>query len=341
MRPMRERPRRPRRPSRRVARAAAAVAVAVLGLVGAAGPRVSAEDAPGSSACVVPVFVDDDATLRAAYDGLRLGLEEASLPRACRRAPPTADEGGWATVAREVVAEGAPFVVAMGPVSCARVAAAPFAGPAGRLPCVYVDVALSAGRVVAPEPPRVPLPCAVVRAEVGFERVGRVLRDLLPGRPVPAVRFPWVAPSPVAVTLRAGLEAAAGVRLVDDPSVPPDVVLDAPGGGEGSEPFSASLARATSLRVPVVSLDRGRFGQGAAVVVVPDAPLLGRVAAEAARRLVGGEGRDEPLRLSTRATETWVDLEAAAAEGLDPPVPFLARADRLRRARPVPTEAGR
>lgn len=316
------------------------VVAAAWALLATAAPARGGD--PGSATgCVVPVFVDEDATLVKAYDGLRLGLEEANLPRACRKAPATDDAAGWALAAREARDAGAPFVVALGRGASAAVAATAFEGATGRLPCVYVDVAVSLGFAAFPDAPRRPAPHATVRSELPLERLARVVLDLLPGRPTPTVLLPWTkVPADVAALL-ARAEAVTGVRLSTDASVPPDVILDLPlGAGETREPFAALVARARSLRVPLLSMDRARFGEGAAVVVVPDAALLGRVAAEAARRAATAAPGDEPVRLVVRTTEVWVDLEAAAAEGLDPPLPFLARADRLRRARPTPAPAG-
>jgi len=332
----------PRSRSARARAALGAVVVAAsLGGPWSGAPAARGEDPGSATGCVVPVFVDDDATLVKAYDGLRLGLEEANLPRACRKRPATDDAKGWATAAAEVAAVKAPFVVALGRAASAAVAATAFPGPTGRLPCVYVDVAVSLGFAAFPDLPRRPAPFATVRAEIPLERVGRVVTDLLPGRPALTVLLPWSRVPPDVAAVLARAEATTGVRWSTDASVPPDVILDLPlDAGEVREPFAALLARARSLRVPLVSLDRGRFGEGAAVVVVPDAALVGRVVAEAARRVASAGPDDDPLRLVVRTTEVWVDLEAAAAEGLDPPLPFLARADRLRRARPSPAPTG-
>jgi hypothetical protein len=63
------------------------------------------------------------------------------------------------------------------------------------------------------------------------------------------------------------------------------------------------------------------------------------VAAEVSRRLTSGEGREAPLLLDARMTEVWVDLAESAAEGFEPPIPFLARADHLRRPPAAPAVA--
>jgi hypothetical protein len=173
-----------------------------------------------------------------------------------------------------------------------------------------------------------------VRAEVAVEGWAAVLRGLFPGRPHPMVLLPWSSESREAAALRRELGASAGfeARLPGEGGAPADAVLDwGPGVGETLEPFPSLVARAQSLGVPLLCGDRGRFGHGAAVVRVPDSALLGRVAAEAARRLRAGEGAGAPLRIAVRATEVWVDLEAADAEGFVPPLAFLAGVDRLRR----------
>jgi hypothetical protein len=64
------------------------------------------------------------------------------------------------------------------------------------------------------------------------------------------------------------------------------------------------------------------------------------MAAEAARRLRDGEGRLDALRVSMRSSEVWVDLDVLDRAGLSPPLPFLASADRLRRAGSVAPERG-
>src|SRR5262245_45826596 len=97
---------------------------------GALRSRAAAEDASEvGGACVVPVLLDDgDETLRKAYDGVRVGLEEANLPRACLRPPKTDDDAGWASLAAAIVSERRPFVVALGRRVGARLAATPLEG---------------------------------------------------------------------------------------------------------------------------------------------------------------------------------------------------------------------
>jgi len=329
------------RGSRGVRRAAALALALACGVTTA---RAEDADPAGSADCGVWAWRDEDETMRVAYDGLRLGLEEANLPRICRKQPSSPTPEAFAASVKEVLTSAPPFVAALGPVAGARLAAAPLPGKSGRLPAVYVDLAWTvAGRTVPP-PPSPPVPCAVVRAEVPAEAWGEVLRRLLPGRPKPSVLIPWTAEDATAAALRREFGRAAGIetRTLTEGGAGVDAILEwAPGRGETAEAFEAVVARARALRVPLLSADRGRFGRGAAVVLAPDAALLGRVAAEAARMLVAGEGRDVPLRRAVRATEVWVDLEAADAEGLAPPLPFLAAASRLRRpVAPAPAREG-
>jgi hypothetical protein len=329
--------------------AAAALLLALASSAPGFTPAARAEDPPreGSPACGIPAFVDeDDAGMRAAYDdGVRRGLEEANLPRVClRRRPDRDDAEGWAQVAREVSAEAPPLVFAIGRRSSERVAAAPFRRGAGRIPCVYVDAAPVVDGRATPADLRPPEPCAVVRAHVGMEAWGKLLRDLLPGRPVPTVLLPWASETKEASAWRASAGAAAKVafRTRRDGDAAVDAILHvAPGLGEAIEPFDAVLREAKTRQIPLLSGDRARFRAGAAVVLVPDHALLGRMAAEAGRRILAGEGSVEPLRLAVRTTRVWVDLDAADEEGLRPPLTFLAAADVLRRTPTTGSGEGR
>jgi hypothetical protein len=316
---------------------ATALACAAAVAVRVAPSSARAGDPEDPVPCDVPAFlVEDDAGLRAAYDGLRRGLEDASLPRVCRRAVDPDTPQAWAEAARALTAKKPPFVVAFGRKASERVAAAPFVDETTglRVPCVHVDVAVTIGGRDLPPIPDPPLPCAVVRAEVPFATWGAVVRALLPGRPQPTVLLAWKDETPAATALRREAAAAAGIdfRLAKDAPGPADAILDwAPGLGETPVPFAESLDRARSWNLPLLSADRGAFGRGAAVILTVDQALLGRTAAEAARRLHAGEGVSAPLRLAMHTAEVWVDLEAADTQGLRPPLAFLAGADRLRR----------
>src|SRR5262245_28802522 len=327
-----------------------AVLLLVAAALATAGRPARAEDPPreGSPDCLIPAFVDeDDAGMMFAYqDGVRRGLEEANLPRVCLRRPERDDAPGWERLAAKVSAEAPPLVFAFGRRSAARVRAAAFRRGTDRIPCVYVDAALVAGGRPSPADPDPPPPCAVVRAHVTLEAWGKALRDLLPARPQPAALLPWASETKEAAAWRHAAEEAAKVsfRTRKDGAAGADAILDvAPGLGEVLEPFDAVVREAKTLRLPLLSGDRARFRAGAAVVLVPDHALLGRVAAEAGRRIVAGEGDPVPLRLAVRTTRVWVDLDAADAEGLKPPLTFLAGADLLRRvpAAGSTPEAGR
>lgn len=324
-------------------RALSTAALAALAALGRAGLVRAGDEPEQGSACEVPAFLeDDDAAFLAAYDGLRRGLEEAQLPRVCRRRVAPDEPAAWERVARDVSAKGAAFVVVFGRAYGARAAAAPFLRPdgGGRIPCVYVDVVASVGGAPHPVLPDPAPPAAVVRGEVPFEAVLPVLRRLWPASARPSVALAWKEESEAAAAWRRAV-GAAGVetRLVAEGPGAAELVLDAPLAlGEAPLPFAETLARSRAWRRPVISLDRGRFGKGAAVVVASDAALVGRVAADAARRLRDGEGADKALRLSVRSVEVLLDLDAADAQGLAVPLPFVAAADRVRASR-KPAEA--
>ena len=342
----------PARPTRRAAFAGlrraftgalrASLVVLTLAASGVAPARAGDEPEQGT-ACEVPAFFeDDDATFLAAYDGLRRGLEEAQLPRVCRRKVEGDDAAAWERLARDVSAKGPAFVVVFGRAYGARAAAAPFLRPdgKGRIPCVYVDVASSVAGTTYPAIAEPAPPAAVVRGEVPFEAVLPALRRLWPAVARPSVSLAWRGESEAAHAWRRAV-AAAGVdtRLAEGGTGRNELFLDAPLAlGESLLPFAETLVRARAASLPVLSLDRGRFGKGAALVVASDAALVGRVAADAARRLRDGEGADKALRLSVRSVEVLLDLDAADAQGLAVPLPFVASADRVRWSR-KPVEA--
>jgi len=310
--------------------------------------RARAGDEPEQgSACEVPAFFeDDDATSLAAYDGLRRGLEEAQLPRVCRRRLEGDDALAWARVARDVSAQGAAFVVVFGRAYGARAAAAPFLRPdgRGRIPCVYVDVVSSVAGTPHPALPDPAPPAAVVRGEAPFEAVLPALRRLWPASPRPTALVAWSRESePASAWRRAVSLAGVDTRLLADGGGPGEFVLDAPLAlGETAFGFAETLARARACRRPVLSFDRARFGKGAALVVASDAALVGRVAADAARRLRDGDGAERALRVSVRSVEVLLDLDAADAQGLVVPLPFVAAADRVRATRrPGEARSGR
>jgi hypothetical protein len=124
-----------------------------------------------------------------------------------------------------------------------------------------------------------------------------------------------------------------GAPLADED--PPAAVLHLRlGVGEQPVDFATALKRARALKAPLISDDRGRFGQGAVVTLVARHALVGRATAETALRLQ----TDPTTRLLPHAVpgiEVWIDLAAADAQGLKVPLPFIARADHLKRGAPL------
>jgi hypothetical protein len=193
-----------------------------------------------------------------------------------------------------------------------------------------------------------------VRAEVTAEIWGSALRDLLglPAGTAVRAELAWFLDltNPAGEEVAKRFATAAGVQILRPIPVgpaptspvmptgpsgpvdqrPPQAMLHVRMGvGEHLLPFEQALAEAQRLRIPLLSDDPARFGAGATLLVVPDYQRLGRMAAEAGRRL----WRNEPNALEplvVHSTEVWVDLIAAEAIGLHPPLTFLASADRVR-----------
>lgn len=330
--------------SRALCRALAVLCPALLIVSASSTPGRAGDEAEQGTACSVPAFVpDDDATMVAAYDGLRRGLEDAHLPRVCRRRPDApGDQAAWERAASDVSAKGAAFVVVFGRGFGERVGSLSFLRPGteglGRIPSVYVDAASSVAGIAFPERPDPAPPSALVRAESPIEATLAVIRQLLPAKAMPLVELTFAEDSPRSRAWRdAVLGAGLATRLYGAAGAPLDLFLDAPLGlGERAVPFDEVLARARASHRPILSLDRGRFGKGAAVVVCPDGALLGRVAAEAARQLSAGEGVDRALRLPVRSVEVFVDLDAADAQGVSIPLALVAAADRVRATKAAP-----
>lgn len=269
--------------------------------------------------CGYAAWVDDSALRR--YDGLRLGLERARLPRVCRIEPGPQGDAGLIDEQRASVAQGsraAPlFLVGEGAVGRAL----PLATD---IPAVYAVVRYLAGGELLEPLPEVAAWSGVV-AEVDAARVGRLLSAMGPDRR-PRVLFGPGTPEDVA----ARFARAAELDLADESSAV-DVVLHLRllRGAQPPE-FEAARALALQRRAILVSDDRARFGQGAGVLLLPDDDMLGRQAAEQARRWRALPQAVPPTR-GFASLEVWVDLEALDRQGLALPLPFLARADRLRR----------
>ncbi len=267
-----------------------------------------AEEEAGTT-CDLQALVDpDDAGLLVAYDGLRKGLEIARLPRVCRHDPAPETDGIVGFLERRAMAVAPlrengqridPFFV-FGDESCTAVQKA-----GTSLPCV-----MAVTRYTAKRKPLVPLPRAsngtVVYADVPVEQVAPVLREALGG-----LRPHLLLPHAQTV-----FDALGVIRAATDPM------------GDLSE----QLRQARALKMPVVSDDRAHFGLGPVIVIVPRHDLLGKAAADEGRKLRAGmKPRAEPRVIP--GFEIWVDLAAADAIGLELPLSFLARADRLRRPR--------
>ena len=187
----------------------ASLCLALLAAFAASKGLRAGDEAEQGTSCAVPAFLDDDdATLLAAYDGLRRGFEEAHLPRVCRRRRDGNDDAAWARAALDVSGGGAPLVVAFGRALCDRVAALPFLRPdgRGRIPCVYVETTATTRLGALADRADPAPPCAVVRAESSIEAIAGVLRRLFPRRERPRVGLAWAADA--ARPWRDALEAA-------------------------------------------------------------------------------------------------------------------------------------
>jgi hypothetical protein len=268
------------------------LAGALLAAAAAAAPRPAAAAVEHPLAAPVrAILLEDDAGLRKVYDGIRKGLELAQLPRVQLETLADTPEA-FAEYAKQVAAAPPPLLFLVGRRAAARANEAGIGGPR-----VFVDTALALKDGEIPAAVEVKAPAAVVRGLTPVSRWSEILS---------------VFPSKV----------AAG-----------DVRLDLSGPGAQDAAFRASGItwtpnRGVSVGV-VFSDDLGRWGKGAAVLLLPDHRLVGRTAAEAGRRLLV-EKPAEVLRMSVGATEIRVDLDAAKAAGLDVPLPFAATADVLR-----------
>ncbi|MDJ0520957.1 MAG: hypothetical protein QNJ90_02665 [Planctomycetota bacterium] len=308
-------------------------ALALLALVLA--PVAALGEEERGTTCDLHAFVDaDDTGVLALYDGLRKGLELAQLPRVCQAEldPRTGIAGFLEQLAAEaslLLTEGRPIgpVFAVGDVSAEALVAA-----GTRLPRVF-----AVERYTSARKPLRPLPAdegaAVVYADLSVEAVGALLRRLT-GTSRPAVAWAWDAkvfpPSahePVmafgqaAKVLLKGAEKKAGVQALLHLRL---------GVGERLLPFDEAVRLARELGVPLISDDRGRFGQGAVVTLVARHRLVGRLAADAARRLRAEPGK-VPAPRAVPGVEVWIDLKSADAQGVAVPLPLLAGADRLKR----------
>ncbi|MHC5009715.1 MAG: hypothetical protein ACYTG6_02065 [Planctomycetota bacterium] len=316
---------------------------ALLCFVLCAGPAGAEEESP-IDCPIRALLAEDDAGLRRVYDGIRKGLEQAQLPRVCLDflAPDDDDDA----VLDRLAADPPPLLFVLGSEASRRLG-----GRLAEVPRVYVDTAWLLGTETRPEEPAPPAPAAVVRGVMSARRLGDLLLGLFP-------EHPWQeSPMPVHVSWPLGSAAdtagSPGSAFREDARLELRGLADERGGGRallhlrlggGARPASLQqvLARAEALverererarGLPLISDDLAHWRNGAAVLVLPDHRLLGRVAANAGRELLEDHGRPV-LHRTVHGMEVRVDLGAARAQGFEPPLPFLAGADVLRRGAP-------
>lgn len=289
-------------------------------------PAAFAKEEGGTDCGLYAVLRGDDKGELAIYDGVRKGLELARLPRVCLEEVDPWPGGLKALLDRfgRTGERGPLFAVG-------DEAGDALAALTTTIPRVFV-----VQRYTVERQPLRPLPqaegAAVVYADLGAEHVRQVLLAMLGAerggcRPAMA----WEALPPKEGAWMRFRQAAKVFPELE--SEPYDLVLHLRVGvGERLLPFEQALALARRHHVPLVTDDRGRFGQGAVVTLVPAHGLVGRAAAEAARQL-RYDPTSRPAPRAIRAVEVWVDLNAADEQDLELPLPFIARADRLRRSR--------
>lgn len=317
--------------ARALARGLLAPLVALLLLPG--GPaRPLAAQPEGTGCRHWAVLLPEDGSQYRVYDGIRKGLELAQLERLCLKDLP----GGAAAVQAFVAGQAAqpaprPLVFAVGERAAGALLEAGFAGP---------GVVVSSGPTLAGAPLVAlrALPPGVwrVRGELSVEAFGSTLREAL-GVPRPRVAFAWDDPAgPLPAWLLSAAERfaqGAGLARVDLAATgerAPQALLHVRLGlDEPLLDFARARAEALRLRVPLVGDDLSRFGAGAALVLAPDPERLGRQAAEAGRRLWGGEP-PPAVAPGVRELRVAVDVDAAEAQGWSPGLSFLARAHDLR-----------
>jgi hypothetical protein len=289
--------------------------------LGAPGPA-PAEEAVGAPCVHTAVLEPGDAGAQALYEGLRLGLERARWERVCEELPGadaavrSAFAQAWAPRVAAAVAAGGtrPWLFLVGAALPAEAEA-----QVAAVPHVVARMGYAVGgRPLGPVPTAGRLR-GVVLGLVEAADVGERLRAWS-GRDRPRVLWRGAGtPEEVAAFLD-----AAGLERVDprDPHKPGaglrfDAVLHLRLAGEPRASFADALAAARAGGCPLVSDDRARFGQGAAFVLVPDHELLGRVAADVARRLALEGGSLEDAERHVPGMRTWIDLEACDRQGLN------------------------
>lgn len=253
---------------------------------------------PTGVVCGLYAFVEpEDAGSRAVYDGLRKGLELAHLPRVCMEALHESETLMQEFVGRVRKDRALPlFAIGDGPWAQVKDLNVPRV--------VVVERYSVKGKPVEPLPTEAGV--AVVYADLPAARIKAALTDLAADV---VARDEWRA------------DEWGGL------------ILHLRWGRRDPGTYAKAVKRARDRKTALVSDDRGRFGRGAIVTLVPRHDLVGRAAAEAARQL-----RANPkAKLKPRAItgfEIWVDLEAADEQGIELPLAFLAKADKLRRGKP-------
>ena len=304
----------------------------------ASGRRIAAcAEEGGTPQCVHSAYASpQDAGAQAIYEGLRLGLERARLARICQHPWGNAAEDlAWAKAWRtrlDAAAPG-PLLFVVGDDAALRLK-----GGLQDVPGVHVLTRYAVeGRVLGP-PARAASRRRVVCGLVDVAAVRLVLERLCSKS---GARVLWHG-SGSKDSARAFLKHA-GLRIQDDSEGPADAILHMRLGPEARPPYAEALRLARSRKIPLVSDDRARFGQGACVVILPAHDLVGRVAADIGRRLMlrpraktrapPANPVDAPQRVQrVTALRTWVDLDAADRLGVRLPSALLAYADRLRRS---------
>ena len=271
---------------------------------------------------------------RAAYDGVRAGLERARLPRICLDVVDTSEQRNALASrlrtsgnAREAAGRTRFPVFLVGEDTVRELA-----DFAVHEPRVAISERYAIGdRLLEPFPNRAPN-TAIVFARLDAARVGRVLSLLSSGR------SPGALPVHVHTDLGEDRDIAtqflraAGARLVGPGERPLAVLhlrLTHRPQAQVDQAFEHALSKSTAWRVPLIADERERWKQGASIVLMPDYELLGRIAADMGREMTAGK----PAPTSPRAVhglKLWINLAAADRAGLSLPMVLLARADRIR-----------
>ncbi len=300
-------------------------------------PAMAKEPAPeGSAACELSaLMLRSSHAWRAAYDGVRAGLERARLPRICLDAVDTPDartalEKRLRDSGDERKAHGKSrfpvFLVGNGTVR-------ELSTFASREPRIAIVERYAAGDSLMEPLPTLSADTAIVFARRDAARVGRVLRLLASQQSRAAVPVYMDATSASARKQASTFLHAAGARLVGAGERPLAVLhvrlTDQPRESVDRS-YERAKARATSWRVPLIADERERWNQGASIVLMPDYELVGRIAANVGRLLTAG---NPPPKQPTavHGLLMWINLAEADRAGLTLPMVLLAQADRIRK----------